>query len=146
MFCITALPKDKSVMMLYGNNNHFHAGSFHRFTPLIGIEFLQIEHFRIFHTVPPFHPGKRIRPEMNKSDKLILQCRQLVRSRNDMGRLFDDEFLTVPLFNLNRILKRHTSFLRLRTCRKKHRPKQKRIDFFHVCAYYDMIIRSKIQY
>ena len=125
MFCITALPKDKSVMMLYGNNNHFHAGSFHRFTPLIGIEFLQIEHFRIFHTVPPFHPGKRIRPEMNKSDKLILQCRQLVRSRHHMGSFLNNEFFSVALLNFNRILNRHTRFLRLRTGRKKHSPYQK---------------------
>ena len=73
-------------MVLDRQNHHLHAGCFHGLAPLVCVEFFQVEDFRVFLSASPFQAGKTVRPEMDEGDKLVLQCRQLVGRRHDMGR------------------------------------------------------------
>ena len=92
-------------MVLDRQNHHLHAGCFHGLAPLVCVEFFQVEDFRVFLSASPFQAGKTVRPEMDEGDKLVLQCRQLVGRRHDMGGFRDDVRVAVACFDLDRVLK-----------------------------------------
>ena len=94
-------------------NHHFHAGGFHGLAPLIRVELFQVEDFRVFLSASPFQAGETVRSEMDEGDKLVLQCRQLVGRRHDMGRFRDDVRVAVASFDLDRVLKLHLLVLGL---------------------------------
>ena len=100
-------------MVLDRQDHHFHAGGFHGLAPLIRVELFQVEDFRVFLSASPFQAGKTVRPEMDEGDKLVLQCRQLVGRRHDMGRFRDDVRMAVASFDLDRVLKLHLLVLGL---------------------------------
>ncbi len=87
-------------MMLGGEHNHFHPGGFHRFAPLVGVQFLQTEHIRIFHAVSPLPACKCVGAEMYKGDEFVFQRRQLIGRWNYVGSLLDDGlFCVVGLYS-----------------------------------------------
>ena len=115
---ITTLPQYKAIVMLHCQNNHLHAGSLHGFTPLVGIQVLQVEDFGVFHTCSPFTAGKCIGTEMDKRNVFIMKSSQLVFCWNHMSCLFDNHFFTVIGLDWNRVLKRHLLLLICTTSRQ----------------------------
>lgn len=97
--------------MLYCQNNHFHTGRFHGFTPLVCIQILQVEDFWIFHTSSPFAAGKCIWTEMDKCNVFIMKSCQLVFCWNHVSCLFDNHFFAIGRLDWNRVLKRHLVLL-----------------------------------
>src|SRR5690554_4626537 len=98
MVGIAALPQDEAVMVLDGENYHFHTSCFHGLAPLVSVERFQIENCRVFHTITPFLSGKGVRSKVDKSDKLVSQSIQLILCRNYMGCFLDNDFFGVSLF------------------------------------------------
>ena len=85
---VAALPQAKAVVVLHGDYHHFHSGAFHGLAPLVGIERLEVEYFRVFVTRAPFHAGKGVGPEVNKGYKFVFESAHLVGCRHHMGCLF----------------------------------------------------------
>mgnify|MGYP000848735796 CR=1 FL=1 len=92
-------------MVLDRQDHHLHAGRFHGFAPLVRVEFFQVEDFRVFLSASPFQAGETVRPEMDEGDEFVLQRRQLVGRRHDMGGFRDDVRVAVACFDLDRVLK-----------------------------------------
>ena len=92
-------------------DDHFHSGCFHGFAPLVGIKVLQVEDLRIFHAVPPLLPGECVRTKVDKSDVFVLQCGQLVGSRNHMRCLLNNHFMAIAGFDLDRVLESYSFIL-----------------------------------
>ena len=119
---IAALPEHKPVVVLYGQNDHFHTRSFHRGAPLIGIEVLQGEDGRVFFAVAPFHARESIRAEVNKGDEFILQRSVLVGGGHYVRRFPD--YVGRRITGFHRYRAAHGQRSLLRACPQQRACKQ----------------------
>ena len=92
---ITALPQHEPVMVLHGKNDHLHARRFHCLTPLVRVQLLQVKGLGTLLPRSPFHPGKRIRAEMDERNEFIVQSFPLIGCGHDMRSFGHDLIVRV---------------------------------------------------
>ena len=76
-------------MVLAGQNQRLHAGTFDCGDPLVGIQRIGVEQHRVFGAVAPLTVGKGIHAEVGKGVKFKLLPCQLARAGRDRGRIAD---------------------------------------------------------
>jgi hypothetical protein len=74
----------KSVMMFDRQNSFSHSGGLHHAAPLVGVQFLRIEDFGIFHARTPFTAGECIDAEVDQANELTFLPFILLSRRNYM--------------------------------------------------------------
>ena len=76
-------------MVLAGQNQCLHAGTFDCGDPLVGIQRIGVEQRRVFGAVAPLAVREGIHAEMGKGVKFKLLPCQLARAGRDRGRIAD---------------------------------------------------------
>ena len=86
---VGARPQAEAVMVLAGQNQRLHAGTFDCGNPLVGIQRIWVEQRRVFGAVAPLAVREGIHAEMGKGVKFKLLPCQLARAGRDRGRIAD---------------------------------------------------------
>ena len=86
---VGARPQAEAVMVLAGQNQRLHAGTFDCGDPLVGIQRIGVEQRRGFGAVAPLAVREGIHAEMGKGVKFKLLPCQLARAGRDRGRIAD---------------------------------------------------------
>ena len=86
---VGARPQAEAVMVLAGQNQRLHAGTFDCGDPLVGIQRIGVEQRRVFGAVAPLAVREGIHAEMGKGVKFKLLPCQLARAGRDRSRIAD---------------------------------------------------------